>query len=223
MFGRRLPESGWEFRTGQRQAGAILLFSGKTPLSILIEWLTGSRFSHLAGVARISTTDLQVQSQRRRWKPTDGLISSWRHLWHVVEATTLNGDPCEILGKRVKGVQVQDLNRRVECGCPVWVMRPVVAFNECESQRLTAFLLNRVGEPYSDFCAVLSATRWLKRWWPSAHSLGRLFCSKLWIEAIMYALEGRRIPDWTAGEMNPADAVRELVGSGLYLAPEPVI
>lgn len=76
---------------GQLKTGDVVLFSGKGLISKGIQWITGSKWSHIGIVLRLDDLDQVV-------------------LW---ESTTLSKTKDLISGKLVSGVQLVSLSRRL--------------------------------------------------------------------------------------------------------------
>lgn len=202
--------------------GTILACSGRGWISRLIRGATCSRYSHVATVANIFPGDLH-EHECRRWKPSHTLLSRWHQNDHhsfVVESTTLADWPCEITGNAIAGVQVHALADWLECyQGDVWALRPIVPLTYDESRRLTEYLLDYVGTEYDGTGAGIAGTRWLKRFLPCARDRRRFYCCELSAAALLFALQGRILPELQPGELSPAEYVSALVGSGLYAEP----
>lgn len=203
--------------------GTILITSGQAWLSRFIRSVTCSPYSHGSIVAHISRFDLRRHRSVRRWTPRDSLVSAWEPADYLVESTTINPVPCEILKKSFAGVQVHRLRDSVDAyRGRVWCMRPVTPFSPSESMRLTEVLLDLVGTEYDTAGAMTAGTVLLKRWLlaPLASDRSRTFCIEMVAVALLYALQGRVLPEIRPGELSPAGMVRLLVSSGLYWEPE---
>lgn len=175
------------------QAGDLLAFSGTDLLSRIVQLGTFSRFSHV------------------------GICARWGDRLLLFESTTLNPEPCAILGRRLDGVQAHCPWQRI-CAYPgeVWCCRLVSQerLKPDESRRLTDFLAELLGKQYDTPGALLSGTRLLKRrWWASREDLARLFCSELCTAALKHV---RRFPLVNASAVNPSELVREAVRIGMY-------
>ena len=207
----------------QYQPGTIFLFGGTNWVSRLIQAWTCSRYSHVAIVADIQAVDVRAHRPVRVWRPSYDIGAGWQDGPYLVESTTLESGPCEILRRPINGVQVRRINQRIEdFPGKIWAMRPRHALDECESMLLTQWLLDHVGRPYDYEGAGIGGLRWLDRWLPCSHSRSRMFCSELVGGAIAYALQGRQLPEIDPGCLTPSDLANTLAKFGLYLPPEVV-
>ena len=152
------------------QAGDIVLFSGRSPFSLIIRGATCSRYSHAAIIADVAAYDLlfagalhgQLNEQR---------ICDWKRKKLLFESTSLAETPCEILGKRIAGTQARDPDL-VTSTYPgrVWRMalRDRWKLHNQESRDLTESLLVGLGRKYDKAGAMLAGTialKWLGCAW----------------------------------------------------------
>lgn len=216
-------------------AGTTLACSGASLISRVIERFTWSLFSHVAGLARVCTSDLVLQHvrpvrdfnwRRAGWTEAQGISTDLLGLcWF--ESTTEAGAPCLVVGKPVSGVQVHRVRERLEEYGPgrVWAMRLVQPLSVEESHTLTALLLDLVGTPYdapgAGFAGMVS-----RKLCPSFGSnRERVFCCEYWLACLRLSMQlsGRKLSEFEPGAMNPEDVVHELVGCGICHEPERVI
>ena len=137
-----------------------------------------------------------------------GIIAEYQGRKVLVESTTLCPHSCLVLGKRHKGVQVQDPTQRViDYGgrCEVWRLLPKYRLDLLERRKLSAFLLECVTEEddYDMLRAVLSGTNFASRWFdPAPH---QQFCSMLCYSALEHI---HRLPITNPARINPARLLR---------------
>lgn len=198
--------------------GEVLVYSGSTPISQLIEWGTCSRYSHVSVVADIALDDLCGKRPRRRWSPALELLTSWIDDCYIVESTTLNAKPCVVQGIPFQGVQVHRLDSLQSYDGQVCVMRLREPLGPPESRRLTERLLDLVGTPYREIGAVLAGTKLLRHIWRR----DRAYCVGTVCSALEYALvDHDDMPDdLDPVALSPKELVRVLVDCGLYSPPE---
>ena len=181
---------------GYYDAGQILLFGGRGPISRFIRFWTCSPFSH-CGIISIS----------------GGCPLLW-------ESTTLSDVPDLIEGRKIEGVQCTLPWVRVhKYRGRVWIMVPRRKLSRNQSLELTGYLMQQHGKPYDFRELVLEASR-VTRWWInlSRGTRDAFFCSELVIAALCHVgildREEVRPEDW-----RPADLARKLVRLGLYRRP----
>lgn len=187
------------------QPGDIMAFAGRGFESRWIasvtctpyQWLSGTPFSHVGICAR------------------DPNNSRGRVL--LFESTTLCDLPCEITGRKEKGVQAHLPADRVKSyNGRVWRYRLTLrnALTEPESNRLSDFLLGEIGRAYDYEGAALCVTHWLRLCECLYPTLDKVFCSYL----VMAALKdiGKVDKDLNPRAFNPARAIRDMLYWGTY-------
>lgn len=195
----------------------ILVFSGRSPESILIRGVTCSPFSHAAILARVTKRDLELAVADGLRVPLE-ILTQWQDRLLLFESTTLVDQPCEILGKAIRGVQAHDPEKRILAyDGRVWLMNILSPLNDLETTRLTHYLLGKLGTEYDEGGAVLAGTRLLK-WllWQRADDRSHLFCVETVEAAALYALIDHELPTLCPGNDRPKDMVRKLTKSKVY-------
>jgi len=195
------------------QPGTLLFDSTAGCVGRVIRLLTCSRLTHVRAIAWIGAYDIEEPRPVRRF---DGHLR-WRTFWrndlYTVESTSSHSDPCLVMRHHVAGVQVHETTvaRRT------WATVPNGGLSPEESCRFTEFLLDQVGTPYDFAGAGLAGTTFLKRICPWAHRIkAPYYCNELVGRALLYAMQGRRLPEFQPGEQSPGSFARLLVRSGLY-------
>lgn len=206
--------------------GTVLWYRGKGFVSRGIELWTGSPYSHVSIVTRICQPDLWQDRPCRTWALRyeahmqrlghRGSWLPWINGLYVVESTSLSENPCKIEGKLVQGVQVHSIQ---ELQGEVWASVPSRYLTLEEEYRLTEACLDRVGIPYDFEGAGLAGSRLLKWFCPCTYSRKRFFCSELVASVLLYALEGRVLPEMEPGAYAPGKLLDVLTSSGLYQKP----
>lgn len=181
------------------QAGDLLFFYGRDPVSRIIEWATRGP-SHVGIVCPY---------------PRFGCDVIW-------ESTTLCDLPCLVTGKQKQGVQAHCAETRIAIydghACRMRLAKSW-RLEQHEIARLQTYLLRVIDEPYDLGGAILSGTRLFK--WTALMpypDLGSLFCSELCAAALMRL---QRMPLSNPSAFNPASLLRKLRRCGVYSAPEP--
>lgn len=195
----------------QLAPGDLIYDSSHGCIGRAIRFFTCSALTHVRAVCRISADDLGQVRDVRRFSPF------WRSAWpdglYAVESTTTHDEPCLVMHRPISGVQVH-------YALPVqesWLQRSVAPLSSGESHQLTEFLLDQVGTSYDLAGAGLAGTTFLKRFIPWTHRIGPpYFCDELAGRALLYALQGRILPEFQPGEQSPGSFSRLLVKSGLY-------
>lgn len=181
--------------------GDLLLFAGRDWDSRAIAAATCSIPQLLAG----------------HWFSHIGIVGEHYGRPLVFESTTLCERPCAIRKARVSGPQAHTPELRVASyGGSVWRLRLAsrLQIRGDEGDRLTEFLLSKIGESYDYSGAAICATRLLRlaRW--VRPSLDRLFCSHYAMAALKDV--GRVDHDCAAASYSPARAARDLQYWGTY-------
>lgn len=141
----------------QFSPGDVILFRGRNLKSFCIaaasctpsQWLTDCAPSHCA------------------------IISSWRDRTMLFESTTLCDVPCEILRRKVRGVQAHTPLSRIESyRGRVWLMRPLDPLVHWQQVKLADACLSHVGDEYgwSDLVRAGSILGRLRTWIPRPHN-----------------------------------------------------
>ncbi|MBL9123303.1 MAG: hypothetical protein JNG90_06690, partial [Planctomycetaceae bacterium] len=113
-------------------SGDILAMAGRSRVSRTIKVGTCSRFSHVAGISRVShqlLTRLARQGafdhlQLQPFPDGTPLVAGWTDRHVLIEATTLCTDPCLFLGTPVRGVQAHVPAERIaKYDGQVWVCK----------------------------------------------------------------------------------------------------
>lgn len=182
------------------QAGDLLFFAGTNGKSRAISLATSTPWQLMRGLSPSHV----------------GVIADYAEKPTLFEATTLCDLACEIQHKKVKGPQAHDPRIRVRTyQGKVWRLRLADrrTLSDWQSERLTRYLVSKIGETYDLEGAIRSGTllrfaRWLEP------SLDSLFCSR-------YSMAGLRAAevvdrDIAPGEFTPARMFRDLPHWELY-------
>ncbi len=195
------------------QAGDILLFSGRDPVSRWIKLWTLSKFSHVGIVAEVDEATIGRAKSDGVKLPSPMPVLP-RHL--VFESTTLMESPCLITGESINGVQAHDPYSRV-IGYPgkVWRMRLTkdFALDPYEKRHMATSLLRYIGTDYDTKGAVKSGSRWLKeKFWPNP-DLRTVFCSEYVARSLQVV---GRLPLLNPSGLTPGGLYKRLKKSGVY-------
>jgi hypothetical protein len=135
----------------------------------------------------------------------------------VFESTTLCELPCEILRRKVHGIQAHKPRQRLDVyPGKAWRLRlaPRETLTGAESRRLTSFLMADIGKPYDYDGALVAGTFVLRLCRMFLSRTDVFFCSDL----VMAALKdvGRVDHDLNPRSYSPGRAVRDLTYWGTY-------
>jgi hypothetical protein len=193
------------------QPGTLLFDSTAGCVGRTIRLFTCSRLTHVRAVCWIDAEEIARLRPMRRF--VFGRPLNWHDRLCVVESTFSHPEPCLLMRHYVAGVQVHE-TKVARC---TWAAVPNGGLSPEESFRFTEFLLDQVGTPYDFAGAGLAGTTLLKRICPWAHRIqSPYYCNELVGRALLYALQGRRLPEFQPGEQSPRSFARFLVRSGLY-------
>lgn len=179
------------------QPGDLLFFAGRNPESRLIA---------------LGTCSFRQLALERTWFSHVGIVTLYRGEPMLFESTTFNPDACEIQLRKVNGPQSHSPAQRVgSYPGKVWRLRIAQrkALLPSETDRLTDFLVSKLGDGYDYEGAIISGTHFLRvaRW--IRPSLDKLFCSYYAMEALQ---DIRRVDQsLSAASYNPARMARDLV------------
>ena len=181
--------------------GDILEFVTPDCLGRVIQFYVRGRSQHVGLVAKRIGYLRKFGNTQKTSHPGDNRLVVW-------ESTMSLPMPCLFAGKRVKGVGVRLLDKRIEYTLKqrgrVWVHPLVVPLTDEESRELAWACYRTRGTPYDWWGAFQARTlggRWLTRTIvPSVEDAGKLFCCEadaFWLRAV-----GRFERD-NAGAFNP--------------------
>lgn len=207
------------------QAGDLIAFAGRDPLSHGIAWrtctwrqlLTGRWFSHVGIICDYSPAkggNVGLGSLHHgQLRPGE---NRGAHRTILVESTTFDNRPCFIRGVHIKGVQAHLPTVRVsEYPGSVWRLRLRRPLATWERQALSQFCLSTLGQPYNYRRAAELATffwqrtRELREETPAADSW---FCSDHALTALKAC--DRVDHDHDPEEFSPGGLVRLVERSG---------
>jgi hypothetical protein len=182
--------------------GDLLLFAGRSLESRWIaavtctpwQLLAGQWFSHLGICAR----------------GPRGQVLVW-------ESTTLCDLPCEIMKRKVRGVQAHIPRQRLSrYDGAAWRLRLATreALTEQDSLRLSDFVMSEIGRPYDYEGAMISATWRLRLCRTLYPTLDKLFCSFFVLAALKDI--GKVDKDLNPRAFSPARTARDLMYWGTY-------
>jgi hypothetical protein len=156
------------------------------------------------------------------WGPSHTSIVACSDPVLVFESTTLSKFPCYFAGRCISGIQAHLPEDAVQNYCgKVWVLRRRASLTSIQQARLCLRLHQRLGQPYSKWKAIVSATLILKTWiWWMIVKLGGTFCSYTVADALNCALFD--VDSWTEidPELTPAQVVQRIRRSKQYHEPE---
>jgi hypothetical protein len=182
--------------------GDLLLFAGR---SLESRW-----------IAAVTCTPWQLLA--RQWFSHIGICARGpRGQVLVWESTTLCDLPCEIMKRKVRGVQAHLPRERLShYDGAAWRLRLATrdALTEQEGLRLSDFLMSEIGRPYDYEGAMISATWRLRLCRALYPTLDKLFCSFY----VMAALKdiGKVDKDLNPRAYSPARVARDLMYWGTY-------
>lgn len=183
------------FRTGD-----VMLFSGTGFISRMIQFRSGSPWSHVGLVVKSEELDLAL-------------------LW---ESTTLSNIPDMESGQKRQGVQLVPLSERVAAYDGKVAVRHIIEpFNNAELAALTAFRSKMKGRPYEQDTIQLAraAIDWAGT--ENTPDLSSVFCTELVAATFMEA--GRLGRETPSNEFDPGDFAATAKAPLTFLGPEVLI
>lgn len=139
------------------------------------------------------------------------------HVVKLIESTTMLSEPCELLGRRIDGVQAHDPARRMRMSAgPVFVARLAPGWKATERQcvELRQLAKEFLGQKYDYFAAVRSITPF-----PELADDDRVFCDNLVATLLMSSAIRARYPLSNTKSVTPAQVIKRLVETGVYERP----
>ena len=179
------------------RTGDVIAFSGKSRVSQIIKWKTGSPYSHVGIVL------------------DNNISGGFGHSVLLMESTTLNNLPDSKSGELIKGVQMHFLSRRIETynGEICWFGLQE-KLTEAEAFAMQSWLREVHSKRVRyDALQAIGAGADLLDWIPGIENdedFASLFCSELVGRALQIA--GRVCPSLNSSEMTPAD----IIGQGCF-------
>lgn len=147
-----------------------------------------------------------------------GIICSYRGVRYLFESTTLGDTPCDILQRKVNGVQAHRLYDILERPGRVWKYKINKALDDSQHRALLLNLLAQLGTPY-DYKGAARSGGFLIRQVGSIlrrQDISKLFCSEL--VAFVLTKIGHAVIN-NASAQSPNSLARRLVRDGICLKP----
>jgi hypothetical protein len=140
----------------------------------------------------------------------------------TIESTTLADYPCVLQGRPHLGVQAHRIDRLRTYPGRVFRSRLIKPTSGEESEKLTKYLLDRVGTSYDGRGAITAGTMLWKHWFGAMRAADRssLYCAELVGEAIMRSIDG--CPEWRPGKLTPGRLAVLSLRHGIYSAPQQI-
>ena len=168
---------------GELKTGDLLFFSGKSRVSELIKWFTGSKWSHVGMVCRIAEYDL---------------VLCW-------ESTTLSNARDVHFNRPLQGVQLVPLSARIEAYDGAVGLRQLSScLSDLQLIHLAQLRHEMRGRPYESSKLELLRSAYDGPFGANEEDLSSVFCSELIAEAYQrMGLLDNALPanEFTPGEM----------------------